>query len=347
VVVLATVLASGCTTDIAAVECAAGVGAPPQAGCSGARLDCNCSADDGCEVDSLRDATHCGRCGHDCGGGACVDGACMPVTVAQLDGRAAAMQLAGPAVFVSLRTSIVRVDVATGAVVTSTTTEEDPVFAVDETHVYWAGDEADGALRRVPLAGGAAEVLAPVTNAGGLALDEQAVFLTDHDHVTSVPKAGGAAKDLGLFINALHGIAVDDADAFFFRDTDLGSLTRVAKSGASSAELIWGKAIEDLVIDEQRAYVALRDEGPYAIDKTGTLGALLASRPGVGALAVDATDVYFSTDDGLVLRVAKSGGEPVTVAADQATIVDVAVDDAGVYWLRSGADSAELVRVSK
>ncbi len=44
----------------------------------------NCTAAPGCETDTQTSGEHCGACGHDCGGGACVAGACQPLKIADL-----------------------------------------------------------------------------------------------------------------------------------------------------------------------------------------------------------------------------------------------------------------------
>jgi hypothetical protein len=338
-------LVPGCTTEIGEVACTEGVGAPPQVGCSAATLDCNCSADDGCEVDARSSATNCGRCGHDCLGGECVDGACVPVLLAELEAKAESLQLSAAGVFVAVTSEIVRVDPKTGAIATLTPTSEAPVFAVDAAHLYWASDGAS--LHRVPLGGGETEILAPVIEVGGLALDDSDVFFTDDTYVRSIPKTGGAVTDLVTVTNALVGVVVDDDSVFFFRGTTNGSLHRVAKSGAEPKVLIGSTEIDDIAIDELRVYITLRAEGPYGIDKTGTNGALLTRHPGARSIAVDATDVYFTTDDGSVLRVPKAGGEARLVAEGQGVVTDVAVDDTSVYWTRVADAGSAVMRVTK
>jgi hypothetical protein len=45
--------------------------------CQAGRADCNGDASDGCEVDTLTSAAHCGRCGNACASGLCAAGACV------------------------------------------------------------------------------------------------------------------------------------------------------------------------------------------------------------------------------------------------------------------------------
>jgi len=67
------------------------------------------------------DPFNCGVCGHDCLGGACTGGKCQPVILVNEVGSPAAI-------------------------------------AVDATHVYWTNN-ASGDVRRVPIAGGATEIV--------------------------------------------------------------------------------------------------------------------------------------------------------------------------------------------
>jgi hypothetical protein len=55
------------------VTCAAGACA-----CATGFGDCDNDPENGCEVNLAESAESCGACGHDCQGGACVDGACQP-----------------------------------------------------------------------------------------------------------------------------------------------------------------------------------------------------------------------------------------------------------------------------
>src|SRR5580765_1980520 len=57
-------------------------GACTVAACGVARADCDLEAENGCETNVASDPQNCGRCGHDCCGGACVNGQCQPTIIA-------------------------------------------------------------------------------------------------------------------------------------------------------------------------------------------------------------------------------------------------------------------------
>jgi hypothetical protein len=100
---------SGC---VVARDEAPGVLACGAAGCTcmPGYGDCGGGWEDGCETSLLTDATNCGRCGHDCRGGRCVDGVCQPVELASGVAPTAVsrLALAGPCVFVATGDGIVR-----------------------------------------------------------------------------------------------------------------------------------------------------------------------------------------------------------------------------------------------
>jgi hypothetical protein len=61
------------TNSDVALEAEAG-----DAGCDGSICDATC-------VDMSTDPSNCGRCGHDCQGGACAGGACQPAVLGVVD----------------------------------------------------------------------------------------------------------------------------------------------------------------------------------------------------------------------------------------------------------------------
>jgi len=93
------------------------------------------------------DTFNCGACGHDCLGGACTSGKCQPVILA-------------------------------------TELGEPSAIAVDATHVYWT-NRATGGVHRVPIAGGAIEVVfdgpSGTTLGDGLVRSGSDVYFTNSD----------------------------------------------------------------------------------------------------------------------------------------------------------------------
>jgi hypothetical protein len=69
--------------------------------------------------------------------------------------------------------------------------------------------------------------------------------------------------------------------------------------------------------------------------KAGCNGAptILAVDRDIGALAVDATSVYWTNRSGTIMKVGLAGGTPTTLATGQNGAVGIAVDATNVYWV--------------
>jgi hypothetical protein len=62
-------------------------------------------------------------------------------------------------------------------------------------------------------------------------------------------------------------------------------------------------------------------------------GIWLGGTDGAWAIALDQENVYFTTNHGRVMQMAKVGGEVIELAVDQGGPIAIAVDAANVYWL--------------
>lgn len=196
--------------------------------------------------------------------------------------------------------------------------------ALDREAVFLA-DEWDGTIRRLPKAGGPATVLfdrqgEPLS----LAMDEQNVFWTVQSvrRLRRAPKAGGAFGGLAADVESPAHVALDDTDVYF-----------------------------------TRADATLQDDAiVLRVPKGGGAATVLAHAPPgwkSSGVALDAEHVYFAAFDpdshrGLVQRVPKSGGQPVTLAAEALFPGGLAVDGTNAYLLaQRPQDKGELLRVPK
>ncbi len=109
-------------------------------------------------------------------------------------------------------------------------------IALSATHVYWTegASGAGGAIRRVPLGGGAVEMLGTTTaRPSGIAVDATHVYVaTDAKNVVRVPIGGGAAEEIAKAIgtapNPIVAVAVDANGLFWLEG---GSVRRAQTDG--------------------------------------------------------------------------------------------------------------------
>jgi hypothetical protein len=229
-------------------------------------------------------------------------------------------------------------------------------IAVDETHVYWTVSGSgcsDGAVRRMPKAGGPIETLASnEPNPRRLVLDQDRIYYYDgcgSGLLRSVPKAGGAIQTYPVSVKESgDALAVTAKDIYF---SDYGVL-RTPKGGGAQVTVDGQNYVYDLTADDDTAYwIGLVGGGPgYAVRShhAGQTGAtLLATPDSIGnAIALDATSIYFSSSPG-IRRMPKTGGTPVVVTS--ASTWRLAVDESFVYWTDgfSGSGGFSVNKVPK
>jgi hypothetical protein len=229
-------------------------------------------------------------------------------------------------------------------VVLATGQEQPGNLVVDDTRVYWsrAGNAAsDGSIASVPQSGGSVTVLASGQNVPfGLAVDASNVYWTNFDaggqegQVVSVPKTGGKTQVLADRLTAPREIFVDALDIYFLTDA---SLMVLSKAGGPPLAIAPATCPNTLVGDATSLYwvencVLFPPQGIVRVSKLGGVP-LFLSTAAPGALAVDATNLYFGANQSLATINKLVGGVPWPLAEGAAG--PVAVDDRYIYWIAS------------
>jgi len=245
-------------------------------------------------------------------------------------------------------------------------------IAVDATSVYWA--TIDGAVVKVPTAGGALTTLATGANnpnVTAIAVDERSVYWTTlaalecalppgiglfcGGAVMRVPKGGGSSTVLATGQTGPHALAIDATNVYWATlacpsdgGACLGAVNQAPKGGLSDGgaptALAWGQPVA-VAVDAMHVYFA--DEGPAVngaasgVIKSVAIGGgdvtvLASAQSHPSAIAVDAGNVYWVNQSGTVLSVPKSGGSPTTLASGQLIPLAVAVDGTSLYWTNQG-----------
>jgi hypothetical protein len=268
-----------------------------------------------CSTDIAVDPKNCGRCGHDCLGGACLEGLCQPVVLASNRG--------GP-----------------GSV------------AIDATHVYWLESSASMVVR-VPKAGGPIEVLATVVGnagAGNLRVDESRAYWADNfaatnsfllrrSSVSKVPDAGAPIQYGAYVIQSgvggpptfVLGMALDGNDLL---STSGGGVTRSAKdSGAVAPVVNVPTVLTCLTADDAGLYVGSLDGQLLGVSPEGGTTSPIGTGLGdVEELLLDGADLFWIARGQGTIGIAKQRSSPSVFAGSLDDPRGVAVEDTSVYW---------------
>lgn len=194
---------------------------------------------------------------------------------------------------------------------------------VDGGDVYWIADTEQGtvrqsALRHLEKNGGKPTTIASSTTSRlyGLSVDDTSVYWVSGGVVTRAPKAGGAPSPVATGLAGADAVAVDDSDAY------------VTLAGTESKQFADGS----LVVVPKKGGAA----------KVRVAGSARAAN-----VLLDAKNVYWQAASG-VMKVGKAGSAPAALATPDATIDDLALDDAYVYFATHKTESdGAIARVSK
>ena len=204
-------------------------------------------------------------------------------------------------------------------------------IAVDATSIYWTnsgGGDGTGSVMKAPIGGGTPIALASAQNhAAGIAVDATSVYWVDSANgvgstgnngtVMKVPLDGGATKTLASAQPGPQDITVDGSSVYWTNSSCCGGA-----SGTVMTVSMGGGGVTTL---------ASASPGNPFFGQPALIG---------GQIAVDSTSVYWTgggVDGQSVMKVPRTGGESVTLAAGQMFPSGVAVDTTTVYWTNRDA----------
>ncbi len=198
---------------------------------------------------------------------------------------------------------------------------------------------------------------------GNMAVDQTSVYWTNESALVKVPVDGGTVTTLASGIVVGSPIAVDATSIYWPLG---GGVMKTGKSGGAPITLATvtgpdGLVLGGLAIDSTSVYSGAGYQPPpmghpgnpnaflVKVDKMGGSLVTLASEPaGIRNLAVDSSNVYYTTS-GSVVSVPLGGGTPQTlVSLQQGTPVSIAVQGSYVYYgtdSRGSSPAGTLMRV--
>jgi len=295
-----------------------------------------------CEADVHSDPLNCGRCGHDCLGGACTGAACEPVVVYR-GGTPTGILVDGPNLLVTVQgasaeTGYVFRCEAANCQATKTVIaagQINPWFPTKQgASVYWVNlGSADamapqGGVLGCPEEAGCADaspgVYAPDgagpeggTTYTSLATDSMFLYWTSITGLNGgafrcvASECAGTLAQLGVELGIPYAITVDRSDAFWF-DLNTNQILRCSLPSCGDNPTIF-------------------------VDQSGSGSGLGVQFSGI---VLHGGDLYWTEGvaDGGVFHCPASGcsGVPTVMAKNQADPSFLAVDDSGAYWLNSG-----------
>lgn len=292
--------------------------------CTVGRLDCDGNAANGCETDGMTDQKNCGACGHDCLGGKCQASTCQALLLAIDQAMPWGLAVDSQRVYWSNMTSgeILSLPLSGAASPTKLADKQsDPGdIAIDDSFVYWTNFSAGGAVTRVGkdgAAGGLKQVAAG-TGPWGVTVDDTYVWFTNSDgSIRQVVKSGGSpTSPISVPGSNPKSITSDDTE-LFWTELDSGKVMKAPKVDPNSNK-------QEMAIDQVKPSSVVVDANFIYWVATGSYA-----------------QAQCSAADGKVMKVAKTGGTPITLVSGQACPTDLAVDGEHVYFVNQGTFLAQ------
>lgn len=341
--------------------------------CDDGFADCDGDAANGCEVELASNADHCDACGHSCLLGTCNDGACEPVTIATAQSNAKSLAANDTHVFWTsyrdpdpngLQGGVQRADAATLETVAIIQGLCEPTsLAIDQTSVY-VGDLCtfiNQDAEEVYKANLDGSLLTPLSDDNGckgpIALTGDTLYFWALEGMqtsvysidTTIGNPSPLFSDTTLVsFNAF----VARGDEVFWTTNGL-SVQRIKKADVTidpPPEInLWNGSAEvtHMAISGDRLFATLNQlNGTIVVDTTQVTGIETFDAEGEGAIATDATHVYYGANTGtavLLRRQPVAGGAVETVATLTKQPRAIVVTDLAIHWEDDGA----IMRLAK
>jgi len=324
-------------------------------------------------VDVQMDSHNCGRCGHDCLGGACVSAVCQVVTIATGQGRAFVVGTdiqfvywggdGGPIAKKSLDN--------TGSIIplvpAPTYTEAAYAMVVTPDALYWGNDWKDKGLRGCALpscVGGAQNLVTGTYNVHAVISNATrgVVYYDQGNSIVQKAVPIGNPAPLTATAAGVNALAIDSSFVYWVETTgtQIYAMNKIPLAGGAITTLASNRTgdIHSLAVGPSMLYWAenVSASGPATI-RSAPLpsGVPAATEPTkiadvvgtVRTVATDATHIYFANRTGnSIQRCPLAGclGAPPVFAPASGGPWGLAVDARAVYWVTESGIVARLAK---
>lgn len=252
-----------------------------QATCDPGFADCNHDVTDGCEVDVVHDPKSCGAC--NAAAPVCTDGlgGPAPETLGDCGLTARGLAVDATTLYAMCDGDLRAIPKQGGAATTLATAEWGDARAglvLDGGFLYWAWPSIakSGAIRRMPVSGGAAEtVVLGINPASNLLLHDGVVYFADRDSGEG-PRPARIVDSTGRTLLATSGVAtlVAVGDVLYAAD-DSGRVQSLRFDGTDARDVM--TSVDAITTDGSSLFLA--GESWVRSYQNGTLGVSLGAIP--------------------------------------------------------------------
>lgn len=325
------------SAGVGGVDTSVGVGGDPTV-CDPANLD--------------HDSNNCGACGHSCLGGDCKAAMCQSTILMYDGGQPWDIGLYGNDVYwLNTDGRVQRITKQGSDLKLYAFSLIDPfALKVDGGGVFWSYYVGGISVEGRPLEGGVTTVYGALDLAAGvLGLDDKYVYWSSVNPAQTVatlmktPRAGGPQTPVFPAPIQTGYIGSDAGYLYWIDGSTPGGLRRALTDTGPVENLVDGPEMYNIAFDQDHVYWVYA--GTYVngswvgteirrVLKTGGAPETVVKIPTfANSIAVDGTDVYWASYDGLSInRVNKQGG-PIVKLAYAANPRALAIDDEAVYWV--------------
>jgi len=320
-----------------------------------------------CTPADLQGDTHnCGTCGHDCLGGACQVGSCLPVALVGGDSGVAPFRLAQDDSFLywtDTYATVYRTSKTTGETAPLYDQAAVPVgIAVDDASVYWADSKGIWSTPKTSFSENATLVANVISGGHDLAIDDVGIYWSEEGPaIYAAHKYGNGETGSALWEGDADTsqVASDGLRVYFTADDGLLHAVALGDGGAVVTGTANAAGSNGLALYSGSVYWSVSASSPSGGSVWGASTAALSAtdvasdQPYPYGVASDGVTLFWSNvpynggDGAKILSCGLGSCTPTVLATGMSGPFAVVVDDVAVYWTDNQSPNGRLWRLAK